>query len=197
MSKEWSELKPMPYINMEPNYEEIRFKIDAEDVRNASWWSIFATPIAGITYGANGIWPWIREGEEILNHRHPPGTSTWRKSIDFPGSIQVGYLSHFIQSVEWWQYYPAQELLMDQPGDDVYNEFVSIVATADRTGIMAYFPTKQVIDIRNPQQHKYKLTWFDAQTGKSESTRKLLEGSSLEIRQEQEGDWVLKLDAVN
>ena len=37
-------------------------------MRNASYWSILATPTAGITYGANGIWPWLREGEEILNH---------------------------------------------------------------------------------------------------------------------------------
>ncbi|MCA1760548.1 MAG: DUF4038 domain-containing protein, partial [Bacteroidales bacterium] len=57
MAGMWSKLKPMPYINMEPNYEEIGFRITAKDVRNASYWSLFATPVAGVTYGANGIWP--------------------------------------------------------------------------------------------------------------------------------------------
>ena len=44
MAKMWKKLKPMPYINMEPNYEEIYFKITDKDVRNASYWSIFVTP---------------------------------------------------------------------------------------------------------------------------------------------------------
>ena len=196
MSQDWSKLKPMPYINMEPNYEEIQFRIDAEDVRNASWWSIFATPISGITYGANGIWPWLREGEEILNHRHAPGTSTWRKSIDFPGSLQVGYLSNFIQAVDWWNYYPAQELLVDQPGDDLYNAFVSIVANDDKSGIMIYIPKSTVIEIRNPMLHAYEMSWLDPQTGKSKKEKTVLNGSKIEIRQEKEGDWVLKLDAL-
>ncbi len=36
MAEMWSKLKPMPYINMEPNYEEIGFRITAKDVRNAA-----------------------------------------------------------------------------------------------------------------------------------------------------------------
>jgi hypothetical protein len=196
MSQDWNRLKPIPYINMEPNYEEIRFMIDAEDVRNASWWSIFATPIAGITYGANGIWPWLREGEEILNHRHAPGSSSWRKSIDFPGSMQVGYLSKFIQDVDWWNYYPAQELLVDQPGDDLFNAFVSIVAKDDKSGIMVYIPKSAVIEIRNPMLHEYDMSWFDPQTGKSQKEKTVLKGNTIEVRQEREGDWVLTLKAT-
>jgi len=195
MASEWHKLKPMPYINMEPNYEEIRFLITAEDVRNASWWSIFATPIAGITYGANGIWPWLREGETILNHRDAPGTSTWRKSIDFPGSIQIGYLSEFIHKTDWWNYYPAPELLVSQPGDDVFNSFVSVVATENKTGIMAYIPKKCTVEIRNPFLYDYEVTYYNPQTNEYSKGDIIIEGNKITIKQERVGDWVLKLDA--
>jgi hypothetical protein len=195
MAKNWNKMKPMAYINMEPNYEEIRFMIDDEDVRNASWWSIFATPLAGITYGANGIWPWLQEGELILNHRDEGGVSSWRKSMDFPGSIQVGYLSEFIQSVDWWNYFPGDELLVSQPGDEVYNAFVSVVAREDKSGIMAYIPKKCSIDIRNPRHLEYEATWLNTQTGELHKGDSVLIGSKISIKQEREGDWVLKLDA--
>ena len=197
MSKDWDKLKPMPYINMEPNYEQIRFVITDEDVRNASWWSIFTTPIAGITYGANGIWPWLREGEKILNHRDAPGTSTWRESIEFPGSIQVGYLSDFIQKSDWWNYYPAKELLVEQPGDEVYNAFVSVVANEDRSSIMAYFPKKCSIEIRNPLLREYVAIWYNPRTNEYRHSDARLTGGKLSISQEQDGDWVLKLVAKN
>ena len=196
MANDWDKLKPIPYINMEPNYEEIHFRIDAEDVRNASWWSIFATPIAGITYGANGIWPWLRDGEKILNHRDAPGTSTWRKSIDFPGSIQVGYLSDFIQKTDWWSYYPAKELLVKQPGDEVYNAFVSVVANEDKSSIMAYIPEKCSIVIRNPLLHEYETTWYNPRTNEYQRSDFRLKGGKFAISQERDGDWVLKLDAT-
>lgn len=69
MSEHWNKLPPRPIINMEPLYEETNPNITAADIRNASYWSILNTPTAGITYGAYGLWPWLREGEKILNHR--------------------------------------------------------------------------------------------------------------------------------
>lgn len=195
MTNDWDKMKPMPYINMEPNYEEIRFEIDAEDVRNASWWSIFATPIAGITYGANGIWPWLREGEKILNHRDAPGTSTWRKSIDFPGSNQIGYLSTFIQKTDWWNYYPAKELLVSQPGDEIYNAFVSVVSQEDKTSIMAYFPKKASIQLRNPLNLTYTGQWYNPQTNTYMKANFIEKDGLLVIEQRVDADMVLKLDS--
>jgi hypothetical protein len=195
MANEWDKLKPMPYINMEPNYEEINFSITAEDVRNASWWSIFATPIAGITYGANGIWPWLREGESILNHRDAPGTSTWRKSIDFPGSIQIGYLSEFIQQTDWWNFFPAKELLVSQPGDVTFNAFVSVVARSDRSGIMAYIPKPCTIELRNPLGLTYEAQWYNPQTNMYKKADFKAEDGKLIFAQKEPSDMVLKIIA--
>jgi hypothetical protein len=159
----WEQLPARPTINMEPCYEELRPEIDAEAVRNASYWSVFATPPAGITYGANGIWPWIRPGERILNHgalgRQP--TRSWRESIDLPGSRQVGYLAEFMQQFRWWELFPDVSLLTEQPGDADYLRFVSVLRSDDYRTVLVYLPAIASVGLRNPQRLAYRLRWFD------------------------------------
>jgi hypothetical protein len=161
VSRSWNILPARPLINLEPNYEEIRTTITDKDVRNAAYWSLFAAPVAGVSYGANGIWPWLREGEKILNHSDAPWTSTWDKSIGLPGSMQMGYLAGFIQKFNWWTLYPANELLTRQPGDEKFNSFVSLVKSVDNSTILGYMPEQMTIEIRKPAGCKYDLTWFD------------------------------------
>ncbi len=161
MSRMWHRLPARPLINLEPNYEEIRTTITDKDVRNASYWSLFATPIAGISYGANGIWPWLQPGEKILNHSDAPWTSPWKTAINLPGSIQMGYLAQFIMNFEWWNLFPAPELLVKQPGDEQFNHFVSVVRSLDNKTILAYIPEKSSIEIRKPLNIGYSVRWFD------------------------------------
>ena len=159
----WAKLPARPTINMEPCYEELRPEVDAEAVRNASYWSVFATPPAGITYGANGIWPWIRPGERILNHgalgRQP--TRSWQESIDLPGSRQVGYLAEFMQQFRWWELFPDVSLLTEQPGDADYLRFVSVLRSDDYRTVLVYMPVGASVELRNPQRLAYRLRWFD------------------------------------
>ncbi len=177
MSQMWSKLKPMPYINMEPNYEEIGFRITAKDVRNASYWSIFATPVAGVTYGANGIWPWLAEGELILNHNDKGGVTGWRKSIEFPGSIEMGYLAGFVNSLEWWNLYPANEILAEQPGEKTYNHWISLVKSGDDKTIVAYIPEKTKVTLFNPKGYQYSAQWFNTVTNEY-SEAKIIQGEN-------------------
>lgn len=162
MAEEWSQIPSKPIINLEPIYEQIRENTTATDVRNASYWSVFATPVAGISYGANGIWPWLREGEKILNHGDAPWTDTWRESLDLPGGKQIGYLSAFMQKFEWWKLKPAhQELLVNQPGDQVYNHFISVLKSQNYETILVYVPAKLDFKLYNPVNLQYKSQWFD------------------------------------
>jgi Protein of unknown function (DUF4038)/Domain of unknown function (DUF5060) len=195
MSQTWSQLPARPLINLEPNYEEIFFKISAKDVRNASYWSLFATPIAGITYGANGIWPWIREGEKIFNHNLAPGTSLWDKSINFPGSIQMGYLAQFISKYEWWNLFPAQNLLVNQPGDEIFNHFVSLVKTTDNKTILAYLPVNLTVKIRKPLNIVYKVRWFDPVKNEYSDGKAVDDGLILTVISPVKSDMLLILEA--
>jgi hypothetical protein len=193
MAHDWDKLPARPIINLEPNYEEIRFAITARDVRNASYWSILATPIAGITYGANGIWPWIRPGEEILNHRHQSGVSPWFKSIKFPGSVQVGYLAHMIQKLPWWRYRPCPEMLLEQPGDKVYNHFIAVAKTDNHDGVIAYLPVASTIKLHNPLNLRYGGQWFDPIENRYAPADVIHSQNMLEATSPAEQDFVLIL----
>jgi hypothetical protein len=195
MSQMWDKLPARPLINLEPNYEQIGFRITDKDVRNASYWSLFATPISGLTYGANGIWPWLREGEKILNHTDAPGTSSWDVSINFPGSIQMGYLVQFINKFEWWNLYPAQDLLIEQPGDKMFNQFVSVVKSTDHKIILAYLPVKMTISIRKPLNIIYKVRWFDPVKNVYSDGKATDNGKVLTIASPSESDLLLILES--
>jgi len=196
MSQMWSKLKPMPYINMEPNYEEIHFRITAEDVRNASYWSIFATPIAGVTYGANGIWPWLAPGELILNHNDKGGVTGWRKSIDFPGSLQMGYLAGFIQQFEWWNLYPANDILAEQPGEEVYNHWISVVKNPSGDLIIAYIPEKADVKLFNPGNFNFSARWFNPVTNNYTDADIICLNNSIVCKQNADNDMLLILRKI-
>ncbi len=197
MAKTWQRLPPKPLINMEPNYEEINFEITAEDVRNASYWSLFATPVSGITYGANGIWPWTQKnGDLIENHGNPHGRgpSTWRKSIEFPGSLQIGLLSEFMQRYEWWKLKPAPNLLMGDPTSEGYNRFISIVSDNSHNLIMGYVPHAMTFTLRLSKKHQ--LHWFNPITGiLQEGSYKNAEGIA-ELESPDHQDWVFILEKI-
>ncbi len=193
MSKMWAKLKPMPYINMEPNYEEIYFRITDQDVRNASYWSLFATPVAGITYGANGIWPWLAEGERILNHNHPEGVTGWRKSIDFPGSIQMGYLAEFFSRLEWWNLFPANDLLVSQPGEQAYNQWISVLKSPDSNCIVVYFPAKAQAELFNQRHQEYAAQWFDPANNTYQKAQIQVANGRIRIVQDSDHDRLLVL----
>ena len=193
MSQMWSRLPARPIINLEPNYEEIRTGITDKDVRNACYWSLFATPIAGITYGANGIWPWLRAGDKILNHSDAPWTSPWNVSIDLPGSKQMAFLAGFITQFEWWNLFPAQELLIKQPGDEQFNHFVSLVKTVDNSVILGYLPVRTTIEIRKPASFKYSVKWFDPAKNSYSAGSAEDNGLILKINSPSESDMLLIL----
>jgi len=193
VSREWSSLPARPLINLEPNYEQIRTTITDKDVRNAVFWSLFAAPVSGITYGANGIWPWLREGEKILNHGDAPWTYTWEKSINLPGSLQMRNIASFLKTLEWWNLYPAQELLVEQPGDAIFNQFVSMVKSPDNKIIVAYLPVKTAIKIRKPLVKEYNVKWFNPVTGRYVDGASAGNGNIIEITPPEEGDWVVVL----
>lgn len=162
IAKGWNELPPKPFINMEPVYEEIHPEIKPVDIRNASYWSLFSVPVSGITYGANGIWPWLRESEVILNHAGlGENTSRWRESLALPGSVQVGYLSAFMQTLEWWKLKPAPSRLLEQPGINEPKKYISVSQSDDKNTILVYMPSPGDVAIYNEQGNKFEGAWFD------------------------------------
>jgi len=193
VANRWQKIRPMPLINTEPNYEEINFKITAKDVRNASYWSVFAAPVSGITYGANGIWPWLRAGEEIENHGPSAGTHTWKESLDFDGSRQIGHLHEFIKKFDWWKLRPANELLTEQPGDEAFNHFISVLANEDRSLILVYTPVRQMIKLYSSNKEGFMASWFDPVNNSYDDAAYQIQNHLLVVNNPKDQDMVLIL----
>ncbi len=170
VANNWSLLRPMPHINMEPLYENIHDHQTSENVRNAIWWSLFATPVAGITYGANGIWSWIgKDGDQILNHRTAPWTVSWKNSLKLPVSREMEYVHDFMSRLDWWELYPNSELLVEQPGDNAYDAFVGTLAKRDRSLILLYVPKNGTVSVRIARDMDYSGAWFNPTSNEYES----------------------------
>ncbi|SHO59974.1 DUF4038 domain-containing protein [Algoriphagus zhangzhouensis] len=173
----WSKIRPLPIINTEPLYEDIRKDASPQDIRNAWYWSVFAAPVAGLTYGANGIWPWLREGEEIENHGPSEHVKRWKESLELPGSIQMGYLNQLFTKFKWWELKPNQTLLVHQPGEESFDQFVSILSDAENKLLLVYTPQMQTFQIKPIFGKSYKVTWFNP------ATNEYLPGESIQIYQ--------------
>ncbi|MEQ8681598.1 MAG: DUF4038 domain-containing protein [Cyclobacteriaceae bacterium] len=196
MVKDWDRIPARPIMNLEPIYEEIHENVTPLDVRQATWWSLFSTPVSGVTYGANGIWPWLREGESILNHRDAPWTSTWSESLKLPAGTQVPYAKKFFEGFDWWDLTPAhEELLLNQPGDDQYNAFVSMLKSPDYRTLLVYFPSQLDIKIFNKLGFEYSARWFDPVLGTYKKGNMKMSGSLIEVSQKAQQDMILVLEA--
>jgi hypothetical protein len=108
----------------------------------------------------------------------------------------MGYLAQFIRRFAWWNFYPAQDFLVNQPGDKTYNHFVSVVKTTDNKTILAYLPAKLTISIRKPEGKNYCVRWFDPVKNTYSDGTGSDDGNILTITSPVDGDIVLILEEV-
>ena len=116
-AKAWRRLPPKPVINLEPCYEEhlqvgSDRRFDAQHVRIASYYSLLASPVAGVTYGHAAVWPWSEQAESPLNHLGAGITSLWHTALDAPGAASMSCLKHIFEALPWWKLRPAPELVI-------------------------------------------------------------------------------------
>ncbi len=140
LAKRFQELPLKPIVNGEPCYEghgrmgtEDRNKFSAFDVRRATWQSLLAGAIMGITYGAQGIWSGQIKGMRLMAEKRKFEAYDWEFAYQLEGSWDVGFAKWVFENFK----------LMDiEPVDLVRNEDNEIVAAADvaRTKIVAYAP---------------------------------------------------------
>jgi len=200
-SEDWREPPPRPIINIEPPYEghlgyQSRLPHTAYVTRRAIYWSLLATPTAGVTYGAHGVWSWhTAVGEPPTDHPSTGVAKTWREALSFPGSTQMKYLGELFNSIPWWTLRPDDNLLAEQPGG--MNPAAHVSASRSERGdlAMVYLPVGGELKLR-PGILAEGLTaeWFDPRTGRR--TPATPEAPST-FRAPEEQDWVLLLRPKN
>ncbi len=117
--------------------------------------------------------------------------------MDFEGSKQIGYLNEFINQFDWWAFKPANDLLIEQPGDDKFDEFIAVVAKEDHSTILVYSPVKQVIKLYNLNKDLYQIRWFNPITNTYSDGTINAEGSTLEIENTMDHDMVLIVEKID
>ena len=189
---EWDKLLPRPMIDTEPVYENGH---NAKEVRNSAYWSIFSTPVAGVSYGSHTIWPWLRKGDKPINHgKKEPSAISWLDALSHEGSIQTGYLADFFRTIDWWKLYPANQLLKEQPGLVDYTRYQMVLATPDRSLILVYIPAPDVIQLSTINTKHYSARWFDTVNNKYVKEKIDPNNRELVLRSPVQSDAVLILN---
>jgi hypothetical protein len=114
-TRDWARTPRLPHINLEFCYEGHEDfihhrRFDAADVRRAAWASVLATPPAGLSYGAHGIWSWESEPAHPMNHPTTGVAPAWTDALALPGSTCMRHLKELLARVPWWRLRPWPEL---------------------------------------------------------------------------------------
>jgi len=170
-NKDWVTQPACPHINLEPCYEDhLAFAsgrvIDAHDVRRACYWSLLATPPAGVTYGAHGVWSWETTAAIPLNHPHAGIARPWHEAMHLPGSRCMSQLKAIFSSFDWWRLYPCPDLLSEQPGRAYPARFISAACSEARDLAVIYSPEGGAVQINASfMKRDVNVQCFDPENG--------------------------------
>jgi hypothetical protein len=167
---EWDHEPILPVINSEPNYEAHngythRKVHNDHSVRRAAYWSLLVSPTAGVTYGGQGIWGWHTEAQAPADHLSTGIGDPWYRAKDLPGAFSMQELHELFTSFDWWRLEPAQELVVNQPGDEDVSKFIAAARTNDGTAAIIYMPEGMEIQINTGDLDVSNARWYHPRTG--------------------------------
>jgi hypothetical protein len=198
-AKQWLRQPPKPIINLEPNYEahpsyHSRQLFQPYHVRRAAYWSLLIAPPAGVTYGHHHIWPWLDQPGPVEGHERLGQAGPWTAGLEAPGAQAMGILKAFFLSGPWTELRPANQALVEQPGEKAPERFVAVSATPKRTWLVAYLPQGGTIRLRREfLPAKLSPQWFDPRTGKKQPANAELHDKEARFVAPDDQDWVLDI----
>jgi hypothetical protein len=198
---DWRSDPPRPIVNIEPNYEDhpsfpgdVRFT--AAEVRRAAYWSLLVTPAAGVSYGHFSLWAWASEREPVgqaIRRQAEFTLEPWWTVLDTPGAGSMTILKHYFASGDWPRLRPAQDLLIDQPGDDDARRFVAVARTEGGEWTTAYLPMGGAIRVKSGAAEGASARWFDPRNGNWLAADPIDTDGATAFVAPSADDWVLDL----
>lgn len=196
--KEYNRTDHLPIFMGEAGYE---FEQNSEEIspgnpdilRRQEYWSVLSGA-CGQFYGNHHTWQFAED---------------WRKHLDTPGSVQVGYLAKLFAGQPWWRLVPDQTHTLVTSGYGTFasdgnvasSNYVTTASTPDgRLGI-SYFPAggKVTVDMSR-FAGPVDARWYDPSKGKYSVVRGSPFRNSGEVQistpgsnAEGDSDWVLVL----
>lgn len=190
-----------PTVDGEPSYEWILQGLHVMDqpywrewdVRRYAYWSVFQGSM-GHTYGDNAIQQFYRDAEK-------PGSygvkQVWQESMHHVGSEHMGHLRKLMESVDYQNGRPAEELLLS--GQKERYERIAVFAGADYLLAYDYLGGAFTVDLKRFAGKRVHGWWFDPVSGVSSYFADLTGKDWAEVkpvaRFTEDNDWVLVIRA--
>lgn len=193
----WRIDPPRPVIDAEPNYEahvsyQTKQAIDEQAVRRAAWYSLLVAPVAGVTYGAHGVWAWMRQRGVPLDHPGSGVADPWRDCLNYPGAKNMTALAEILDKLPWWKLRPAPMLASTNEVDTGFTNYIVAAHAEDNSIALAYLPNNPaaVFDLSGFEK-PVRATWIDPRTGQRVASMDLPGKDGVKVEAPRAGDWLL------
>jgi hypothetical protein len=113
--------------------------------------------------------------------------------LDTPGAGSMTILKHYFASGDWPRLRPAQDLLIDQPGDDDARHFVAVARTEGGEWTTSYLPVGGAIRLSPGAAEGASARWFDPRHGHWLPAASADADGALAFVAPSADDWVLDL----
>lgn len=156
-----------PTVDAEPSYEQIPHGLhdetqpywQASDVRRYAYWSVFAGAM-GHTYGSNSIMQFYRD----ITKKGAYGVKeVWQDAIHHVGSSHMMHMKDLMESVNYFDGVPAQDLLEGDKKEKY--ERVSVFAGEDYLFAYSYLGETFTVNTANFGDKTLMAYWFDPTSG--------------------------------
>lgn len=197
----WKLDPPRPVVDGEINYEghldyHTQKPISAAQVRRAAYYSLLAGPPAGITYGAHGIWPWVRKPEVPLDHPRSGVAEPWHVCLNYPGARHMQVLRRIFDSLEWWKLRPDRSLLAEDPRDPEFRSYIMPARSETGEFALIYLPANPAVLLNLSQFGRVvEAFWIDPRTGERRPAGRHKPLARVSLSTPSEEDWLLLLRA--
>ncbi len=202
VSKDYELNPPKPTIDGEPSYEEILQGLHdesqpywkARDVRRYAYWAVFAGAF-GHTYGHNSIMQFYRESEK----KGAFGAKTfWQDALHHEGGAQMRHLSDLMNSVDFVNGHPAQELLLSGQGSRY--DYNLVFAGAGYIFCYIYNGNAVTVDVTSFSGKTMDVYWYDPVCGTYSFIKEVTGQESLTAkpvtREDGSSDFVLVIKEI-
>ena len=195
-AKEWNKEPARPLLVLAPvensTGPQSKKRFTADDVREATYWSLLLTPPAGINYGAEGVMNWDTGRKDEM----PEDLPIWQKSLFLPAAKQVSHLAKIMNSVEFWRLRPRPQFIATQPGDSAPRHYIAAAGTEANDLTLVYAPQDRTVEILlealPPAPH---VTWLNPRTGGNSPAVAVVGASTCQFPTPDPGDWLLVMKA--
>jgi Protein of unknown function (DUF4038)/Domain of unknown function (DUF5060)/Putative collagen-binding domain of a collagenase len=201
LMEEWEKEPVRPVINIVPPCENTETpqggrRITAEQVRQVAWWSLLATPSAGVSYAAEGVVDWNTAIDRQQTDARGRNLPVWEASLFLPGAQQMSHLAGFFNSIEYWRLFPAQSSLVVQPGAASSGRYIAAARTAARDLGVVYTPEDRTVELTlDALPSSPVIGWVNPRTGEKSAAVAVVGPHSCQFPTPGPGDWVLLIKA--